>query len=95
MSIENCRFKFRCEQTWEGLAQTPDPRVRHCSECDDSVHLCVTDSQLAEAIKRHWCVAIPDAAMTDEEADRPEAYGDIEVAQVGGIAEYWSPVGDQ
>jgi hypothetical protein len=60
-----------------------------------AVHLCVTDSQLAEANKKHWCVAVPDQAKGVQEAGKPGVCEDIEVSQVGGIEPDWNPLDDQ
>jgi hypothetical protein len=89
MGIENCRFKFRCEQTWDGLTQTPDPRVRHCSECREDVHFCTTDEQLAKAIRQGHCVAIPDQVPGPDEADDPEDSRDHWHVTVGVPAPPW------
>jgi len=85
MGIANCRFKFRCIQTWESLSPTEDRRIRHCSECAEDVHLCATDSQLAQAIKKGLCVAIPAEALDEDEAQDPEVYEDIPIDMVGRV----------
>ncbi len=60
-----------------------------------AVHLCVTDSQLAEANKKHWWAAVPDQAKDVQEAGKPGVYEDIEVSQVGAIEPDWNPLDDQ
>jgi hypothetical protein len=64
--IRNCVFGYACDQQWEGLRPTRDPRVRHCETCDSSVVQCVTDQELLAALRRKQCVAIP------AEPERPE-----------------------
>ena len=89
MGIENCRFKFRCEQTWEGLTLTAHEQVRHCSECREDVHFCTTDAQLAKAIRLGHCVAIPSPAPGPDEADDPEDYEHMVHATVGVVGPAW------
>lgn len=92
MSIENCRFKFRCEQTWEGLTPTAHDQVRHCSECREDVHFCTTDEQLAQAIRQGHCVAIPDQVPGP---DDPEDFRglldprDLRGITLGGVGVVW------
>jgi hypothetical protein len=82
LSIENCRFKFRCEQTWDGLTPTAHEQVRHCSECREDVHFCTTDEQLAQAIRQGHCVAIPSR-------DDPEDYKGPVHATIGVVGPAW------
>jgi hypothetical protein len=56
--IRNCRFKFECPRSWDGLEETADERVRHCNECNRMVVLCRTSRQLKRAIIDNFCVAI-------------------------------------
>ena len=58
IGIDNCRFAFRCTQTWDSLTNTEIESIRYCAECDRGVHLCKSDVELAEAISNNWCVAI-------------------------------------
>ncbi len=60
-----------------------------------AVHLCVTDRQLAEANKKHWCVAVPDQAKDAQEAGKPGVCEDIEISQLGGIGPDWNSVDDR
>lgn len=58
--IENCdaTFAFKCPKTWEQLAGTDDPNVRHCPTCDEEVHYCHTlDQARGHALSGH-CVAV-------------------------------------
>ena len=55
--IEN-RFSFKCSKKWEELTETGNERVKHCSQCGESVHLAESIEALdAHAEKRH-CVAL-------------------------------------
>jgi len=56
--IRNCRFAYKCEAKWEQLPETDDPSVRFCLDCEKEVHYCLTDEQLAEAIRLNRCVAV-------------------------------------
>ena len=67
--IRNCTFAFRCTQTWDSLSPTNDSSVRYCKDCDRGVHLCRTDSELTDAIKQNYCVAI---VTTDTEGDEED-----------------------
>ena len=64
--IRNCQFKFKCTQQWELLETTDDIKIRHCSECNKSVHLCIDDNELIKALKLDQCVAIPRHYMSSE-----------------------------
>jgi hypothetical protein len=66
-TIRNCRFAFKCTRTWESLIDTGRPDVRFCGECQQEVHFCHTDAQLAHAIRMNRCVAIGRPAASDEE----------------------------
>ena len=72
ISLRNCRFAFRCPMKWETLVETEREDIRYCPECDRGVHLCLTDSELIEAVKENWCVAIEKLGRRGTgEADMP------------------------
>jgi hypothetical protein len=50
---------FECPQAWEGLTDTGDPTVRHCTACRRAVHLCQTPEEFVRAGEQGHCVAIP------------------------------------
>lgn len=58
VDIRNCKFAFRCTQTWGSLSVTNDKAIRYCSDCDRGVHLCETNEELLKAMRENWCVAI-------------------------------------
>lgn len=58
--IENCTLKFECDQTWNSLVETSDPKVRYCYDCDRGVHYCYNQDELDDAIDKNWCVAFYD-----------------------------------
>lgn len=80
ITFRNCEFRYRCDQTWDGLQTTDDPMVRHCSECERSVHYCVSEEELVAAIKANQCVAIPRLLSTedDPDGDLPDLVGDMQ-----------------
>jgi hypothetical protein len=57
--IRNCKFGYACEQQWQSLRPTRDPRARHCATCDAPVVQCITDEELLATLRRNQCVAIP------------------------------------
>lgn len=63
-TIRNCLpvFSFRCPKVWENLAPTEDETVRHCTECDQNVHLCTTDEETLVHARAGHCIArqLPD-----------------------------------
>lgn len=56
--IRNCTIAYKCSTTWEQLPDDGIPTVRFCDECKKEVHLCVSDKDLAQALKDNLCVAI-------------------------------------
>lgn len=72
-TIRNCRFAYKCKKQWSDLTPTDSgiDNVRHCDDCQQSVYLCWSDAQLAEAIRLNRCVAlIAPAARTAPSARR-------------------------
>ena len=57
-SIRNCRFAYRCGKNWSNLAETENPDIRYCADCQREVVFCHTDAQLANSIALNRCVAI-------------------------------------
>jgi len=55
--IRNCKVLVDCPKKWSDLEHLTDV-TRHCNKCDETVFLCRTDAELAEAIKLNHCVAI-------------------------------------
>jgi hypothetical protein len=55
--IRNCEFRFKCPRAWESLAETFDPRVRQCDQCNRRVY-CRTSTELRKAIFADECVAV-------------------------------------
>ena len=56
--IRNCKFRYKCSESWNSMANTDDPDVRHCSTCNENVHLCIDADDVLEALQNNWCVAI-------------------------------------
>ena len=62
-SIRNCAFKFKCEKQWADLEVLSAKNKRFCKGCKHEVHLVDTDEQLLVALKKNWCVAIPNKKL--------------------------------
>lgn len=56
--IRNCEFKFKCPKEWELLIPTIHKDQRFCGECDRTVYLCKTGTELMTAIREDRCVAV-------------------------------------
>lgn len=56
-SIRNCRFAFKCEKKWEDLSETMEDGIRFCSTCENEVHFCEDDDELASNVRLNRCVA--------------------------------------
>lgn len=57
--IRNCKFEFRCHQTWRRLESVPGTtRVRFCTRCQSAVHRADTEAQFAELALQGKCVAV-------------------------------------
>lgn len=58
--IQNCgwNYKIQCPRFWQHLASTPDPKVRTCGVCLQSIYLSETDDQAAAHAQLGHCVAV-------------------------------------
>jgi len=52
------RLEFECSRTWDSLARTTDPDVRHCDSCRHLVHRVHSDADLADHARRGHCVSL-------------------------------------
>jgi len=77
--IKNCKFKTKCDQSWNEMSLTDDEDVRFCKQCQKQVHLCLSDYELETAIDNNWCVAIFNA--NDEDS----------LMRVGEVVSTYSP----
>jgi hypothetical protein len=55
----SCAFSFKCPKTWNRLSLTSDPQVRHCPECDQGVHLALTEDDFRRYADEGLCIAVP------------------------------------
>jgi hypothetical protein len=55
--IENCPMAFECPRTWESLASTDNPGVRHCDACSQDVTFCADADTLEKMTATGACVA--------------------------------------
>lgn len=58
ITIENCPVKTKCPKTWAQLTTTGNPTIRHCQQCEKSVHYCHDQHDIAEAAKYNRCIAV-------------------------------------
>ncbi len=59
-SIRNCPatdFRYRCDKTWDELAETDRPDVRHCERCRSEVYFCATNEETIAHAKAGHCIA--------------------------------------
>ena len=58
VDIRNCSFGFKCNQKWEDLLKRKEKNIKYCHECEKEVYLIETNTELMDAIKFNYCVAI-------------------------------------
>ena len=58
MTIENCRFEFKCPKQWSELQDDGKLDSRFCDVCEQRVYLCVTDDELRTRAAAGECVVI-------------------------------------
>ena len=58
MKIKNCQIKYKCDKTWETLAETSSPNIKYCLDCDRGVHYCKNESELIHALNQDRCIAM-------------------------------------
>jgi len=51
-------FKFVCRRTWDSLAPTANPKIRHCDDCGSPVHDCATTDEARAISAIGGCVAL-------------------------------------
>ena len=74
LSIRNCPLTFRCAQKWSALTVTIDPRIRFCEQCENSVHFCESDSEIADALRNNQCIAMSLIAATSSTAEDDDMF---------------------
>jgi hypothetical protein len=60
--IRACKFKFKCNQTWDSLEHAKgsnEDYVRHCPKCKEDVHLAWNEHTVALYVEMGYCIAIP------------------------------------
>jgi hypothetical protein len=75
--LRNCSFKFECNQMWDNLIETKSRKIRHCTKCDEDVHLIEDGWDLTRAINANYCVAIPRIAIIHANAMRKHNLGQL------------------
>ena len=64
-SVENCKFKFTCNKSWDEFKQTSIENIRHCGECNKDVHLVLTHKEFDSAIQNNYCIAVKNKHYTN------------------------------
>jgi hypothetical protein len=57
--VAEVRFEFECPRTWDTLAPTAAPSIRHCDDCDKPVHLSRDVKEANKHARLGRCVAVP------------------------------------
>lgn len=86
MNIQNCKVIFRCPKTWEALIKTDAPDIRYCNVCDRGVHHCKTESELSEANRQGWCVAVQIEELGSTEEHHENSTTDEDTFVVGKVS---------
>ena len=53
----NCELEFKCTKNWFELELIDRAGIKHCNECEEDVHLCMTQEELNLAVKEKYCIA--------------------------------------
>ena len=75
--LRNCSFKFECDQVWDNLEETKSNKIKHCTKCDEDVHLIEDVWDLTWAINANYCVAIPRLLIIHANAMRKHNLGQL------------------
>jgi hypothetical protein len=65
LDILNCAasgkvvFEFRCPVQWASMAETGDPRKRHCEGCNRDVFMCHDANEAGLRAEQDECIAVP------------------------------------
>lgn len=73
--IHNCKyeFSFECPKDWNALAETANPLVRNCDQCQKDVYFCDTVQTAKHMASKGFCVAIdPEAEEVESDCPRPK-----------------------
>jgi hypothetical protein len=56
--VRNCTIAYQCNTKWENLTDDGIEGVRFCEKCEKEVHLCVSDAEVIDSIRRNLCIAV-------------------------------------
>jgi hypothetical protein len=77
----SCTLSFQCPKKWEQLEFTSDETIRHCSICNQTVHLALTEEDFRRYRAQSMCVAVQIIPQTKEsEASEVFMVGNVEEA---------------
>ena len=68
------RFEYLCSKQWAELNETGDKAVKHCDQCNESVHLAQSMEEVDEHARQGHCVAIK-MEDKDRRHDKIDALG--------------------
>jgi hypothetical protein len=64
--VTHCNLlKFQCDQNWDVLTETCDPRIRFCQRCREKVYLCFSEAEFRHHAANYHCVAIAASVWAD------------------------------
>lgn len=58
IDLRNCKFGFKCNQSWFRLNETENKDIKFCSKCEKNVYMVHNNNELANAIQENKCVAL-------------------------------------
>lgn len=68
-NVTHCNLlKFQCDQKWDSLTQTRDPRIQFCKQCKEAVYLCSSETEFRRHAANHHCVALASSVWPNAES---------------------------
>ena len=68
-NVTHCNLlKFQCDQKWDSLTQTRDPRIQFCEQCKEAVYLCSSETEFRRHAANHHCVALASSVWPNAES---------------------------
>ena len=56
IDAKNCVMSFLCYRQWSELAETQDPNIKHCNDCNKNVYLVDNVEDVVNAINYQKCM---------------------------------------
>jgi hypothetical protein len=73
ITVENCRFAFRCSMRWTELADLATPDRRFCHKCAKTVYFVTSDEDLQARARAGECVALRRISLYPNGLWRPQS----------------------